>query len=130
MTSFNRWNMKNVIIVDDETDMFPLFNIKFKKEIKGHLVKFFYFSSARDALSLLKGSESGEFNLVISDIIMPEMTGLELLEEIKSQNDKQKVYIISGHGSKENIDEALDLGADGFLEKPINFPHLKKVVLG
>lgn len=121
--------MRNIILVDDEADMFPLFNIKFKKEIKNQLVKFLFFSSSLDALNYIKEASPDDFELVISDINMPEMDGLELLREIKLNDIKQKVYIISGLKNKNLIDKAKNLGAEGFLDKPIDFNELKDLIL-
>ncbi|EQC49134.1 response regulator receiver domain protein [Bacteriovorax sp. BSW11_IV] len=121
--------MRNILLVDDETDMFPLFNIKFKKEIKKGEVKFIFFSSSIDALNFIKGASPEDFELVISDISMPDMDGLELLREIKLNDLKQKVYIISGLKNEALVDRARGLGAAGFLDKPIDFNELKELIL-
>lgn len=121
--------MRSIVLVDDETDMFPLFNIKFKKEIKKNEIKFIFFSSAQDALTFIKGTPPDKFQYIISDINMPNMDGLELLREIKDRDQHQKVYMISGQQSLEAKKEAKELGADGFLKKPINFQELKDLLL-
>ncbi|MDD0851879.1 response regulator [Halobacteriovorax sp. GB3] len=121
--------MRSIVLVDDETDMFPLFNIKFKKEIKKNEIKFIFFSSAQDALTFIKGTPPDKFQYIISDINMPNMDGLELLREIKDRDQHQKVYMISGQQSLDAKKEAKELGADGFLKKPINFQELKDLLL-
>ncbi|OUS00223.1 hypothetical protein A9Q84_01940 [Halobacteriovorax marinus] len=119
----------NVILVDDETDLFPLFNIKFKREIRNNDIKFNFFTSAKDVLEFIESSDKGEFNFILSDINMPDMDGLELLEVIKKNNDTQKVYIISSYKSEDYNIKAKKLGADGFLQKPIDFKYLKEILL-
>lgn len=121
--------MRKILLVDDETDMFPLFNIKFKKEIRKGEVKFTFFSSSIDALNFIKGAGPEDFELVISDISMPDMDGLELLREIKLNDIKQKVYIISGLKNEALVDRARGLGAAGFLDKPLDFNELKELIL-
>lgn len=121
--------MRNIVLVDDEADMFSLFNIKFKKEIKNQLIKFLFFSSSLDALNYIKEASPEDFELVISDINMPEMDGLELLREIKLNDTKRKVYIISGFKNDSLVDKAKNLGAEGFLDKPIDFSVLKELIL-
>lgn len=121
--------MINVILVDDETDLFPLFNIKFKREIRNKEIKFNFFTSAKDVLEYIESSETGMFNYILSDINMPDMDGLELLEVIKKNNNSQKVFIISSYKREDYNLRAKQLGADGFLQKPIDFKKLKEILL-
>lgn len=121
--------MINVILVDDETDLFPLFNVKFKREIRNNEIKFNFFTSARDVLDFIESSDGEAFNYILSDINMPDMNGLELLDAIKKRNEKQKVLIISSYKSETYNVKAKRLGADGFLEKPIDFNTLKGLIL-
>jgi len=121
--------MINVILVDDETDLFPLFNIKFKREIRNKEIKFNFFTSAKDVLEYIESSDEGIFNYILSDINMPDMDGLELLQVIKKNNDSQKVFIISSYKSEDYNVKAKQLGADGFLHKPIDFGKLKEILL-
>lgn len=121
-------SMINVILVDDETDLFPLFNVKFKREIRNKEIKFNFFTSAKDVLDFIESSKEETFNYILSDINMPDMNGLELLDSIKRFNDKQKVYIISSYKSEDYNLKAKKLGADGFLQKPIDFKILKELI--
>jgi YesN/AraC family two-component response regulator len=120
--------MINVILVDDETDLFPLFNVKFKREIRNKEIKFNFFTSAKDVLEFIESSSDETFNYILSDINMPDMNGLELLDSIKRYNEKQKVYIISSYKSEDYNVKAKQLGADGFLQKPIDFKILKELI--
>lgn len=119
----------NVILVDDEKDMFFLFKIKFKKEIKKEEIKFNFFSSGLDALKFLELSKNEGFDYIISDLSMPDINGLDLLRKIKEKDANQKVFVISGHGHEEMVEKAKLLGVDGYLQKPVNFVELKKMIL-
>ena len=121
--------MIEVVVVDDETDIFPLFEIKFKKEIKAGKIRFHFFSSAKDLLDFLGKTDKKNFNYIITDIQMPDMSGLDLLQKIKERSSEQEVYIISGHLSSESSQHAKELGAGGFFSKPIDFKKLKETIL-
>ena len=67
-------------------------------------------------------------DLVFLDIIMPEKTGLEALEEIVAIENQTKIIMASSVGTKENLKEALDIGADDFIQKPLAYRKLKKLI--
>ncbi len=114
-----------ILFVDDERDVEDLFRQKFRKEIKsGHLELAFAFSG-QEALDLLNSEDPPKFVYVFSDINMPGMSGLELLEEIKSRFPAIQVSMISAYGDQENYDKAMNSGAKGFFTKPVDFEKLK-----
>ena len=121
--------MINIVLVDDETDMFPVFNVKFKREIRDGKVKFHFFTSAQDALEFVSESKGDKFDYIISDINMPAMTGFDLASQIKKDNSKQKVVLISSTNLEESKDYDPDIGIDGYVHKPINFDELKRLLL-
>lgn len=117
----------NVLVVDDEQDMQLLFEQKFRKEIQKHAFNFAFAVSGEDALNYLS-MHRHEVVLILSDINMPGMTGLELLQNIKSKHDDPtpKVMMITAYGDQENFNKAMQLGADDFLTKPLDFVVLKE----
>lgn len=116
-----------ILVVDDEKDVQSLFVQKFRKEIKGGELKFAFARSGEEALQYMT-NHVNEAILILSDINMPGMSGLELLEQIKHVYVKPPpvVMMITAYGDEENFNTAKQLGADDFLTKPINFTLLKE----
>ena len=118
-----------ILVVDDEKDIQPLFEQRFRREIrKGDLV-FEFAYSGEDALECMERLKH-EAVLILSDINMPGMSGLELLEIIKDKNHTPPpvVMMITAYGDEENYNKAMELGADDFLTKPVNFSELKEKI--
>jgi CheY-like chemotaxis protein len=116
-----------VLVVDDETDMQTLFEQRFRKEIKSGEIDFIFANSGNQALDYLN-RQNHEFVLILSDINMPGMSGLELLDQIKQkyQAPPPKVMMITAYGDDYNYKQAMSLGADDFLTKPLDFNSLKE----
>ena len=114
-----------ILVVDDEKDVEILFLQKFRKEIKSGLLELVFAFSGQEALDLRNRSNSPEVVYVFSDINMPGMTGLELLDNIKIKYPKLTVSMISAYGDKENYEKAIESGAKEFYTKPIDFSSLK-----
>jgi DNA-binding NtrC family response regulator len=117
-----------ILFVDDEKDVEDLFRQKFRKEIKSGEVELAFAFSGQEALRILGDENPPKFVYVFSDINMPGMSGLELLEEIKSRFPKIQVSMISAYGDSENYDRAMNSGAKGFFTKPVDFEQLKKEI--
>lgn len=118
-----------VLVVDDEKDIQPLFEQRFRKEIrKGELELVFAFSG-EEALHFLE-NKIHKAVLILSDINMPGMSGLELLEKIKTRHKSPppRVMMITAYGDQENYDRAMELGADDFITKPVDFSGLKEKI--
>lgn len=116
-----------ILVVDDEQDVQVLFEQRFRKEIKNGEFNFVFAFSGEEALVYLKNHEQ-EAVLILSDINMPGMSGLQLLEEIKQKYYKPPpvVMMITAYGDAENFNIAKQLGADDFLTKPVDFTVLKE----
>jgi CheY-like chemotaxis protein len=116
-----------VLVVDDEQDVKVLFEQRFRKEIKNHEIEFAFAFSGEEALSYLN-QHAHEAVLILSDINMPGMSGLELLEQIKQKHytPPPVVMMITAYGDAENYNTAKRLGADDFLTKPVDFTLLKE----
>lgn len=117
----------HILVVDDERDVQPLFEQRFRKEIRAHKVAFSFVLSGTDALHYLQ-QHTDDIPLILSDINMPGMSGLELLRRIKEEKRQTspKVMMISAYGDEENFRQATQLGADAFLTKPLDFALLKE----
>lgn len=116
------------LVVDDEADVEMLFRQKFRKEIREGLLELAFAFSGQEALDILKSKNPPEVVYVFSDINMPGMTGLELLDTIKSQFPKIHVSMISAYGDDDNYRRAIESGAKEFFIKPIDFVSLKKEI--
>jgi CheY-like chemotaxis protein len=116
------------LVVDDEKDVEMLFRQKFRKEIHSGLLELDFAFSGEEALNILRIRQPPEVMYIFSDINMPGMTGLELLEKVKNEFPKIHVSMISAYGDTENQDRAMNSGAKEFFTKPINFDTVKKEV--
>ena len=117
-----------VLVVDDEPDVESLFRQQFRREVRQGLYTMDFALSAGAALEILDGHVGEEIILLVSDINMPGMTGLELLPVVKQRRPDLPVFMISAYGDKDTVALALQRGADKFLSKPVDFPQLKQEV--
>lgn len=116
-----------ILVVDDERDIQTLFEQRFRKEIKEKVMEFVFSFSGEEAIAYLNKHEH-EAVLILSDINMPGMSGLELLGHIKQKYLKPPplVMMITAYGDAENYNAAMKMGADDFLTKPLEFSILKE----
>lgn len=116
-----------ILVVDDEQDVQLLFEQRFRREIKNGDVHFAFAFSGEQALTYLNNNKQ-EAVLILSDINMPGMSGLELLRRIKQEYHEPPpvVMMITAYGDAENFNQAKTLGADDFLTKPVDFTQLKE----
>jgi two-component system chemotaxis response regulator CheY len=117
-----------ILVVDDEVDVQPLFQQRFRKEIRNGEISFDFALSGEQALSYLVERHS-EVVLILSDINMPGMSGLELLSHIRHDYNAPPppvVMMITAYGDDENYQQAMQSGADDFLTKPLDFNLLKE----
>lgn len=120
---------KKVIVVDDEKDMQALFKQRFRKEIRQGEVAFVFAFSAEEALEYLNTHRNNCLALLVTDINMPGMNGLELLKIIKQTFGDLKVIMMTAYGDAKNYQTAIDYGADDYIQKPIEFDSLKQKIL-
>jgi CheY-like chemotaxis protein len=110
-----------VLVVDDERDVEDLFRQQFRRELRAgrFLMEFAY--SAPEALVRITRPSDVNLILLLSDINMPGMTGLELLPRVREIRPDVPVVMITAYGDAETRASAVDAGAAGFLTKPIDF---------
>ncbi len=118
-----------ILIVDDEKDIQTLFEQRFRKEIKNNELELAFAYSGEEALKYLDEKEQNAI-LILSDINMPGMSGLDLLSNIKQKYHRPPplVMMITAYGDEENYNTAMKLGADDFLTKPLDFNKLKEKI--
>jgi class 3 adenylate cyclase len=115
-----------ILVVDDEPDLETLVLQKFRRQIRDGEVSFLF---ARDGLEALQAiGEHPEVDLVVSDINMPRMDGLSLLQRLQEADDKKSTIIVSAYGDMSNIRTAMNRGAFDFLTKPIDFGDLELTI--
>jgi len=111
----------SLLIVDDEIDILEIYEDLFGENV-GTLIKA---SDGEDALEKFKNHN---ISVVVSDISMPKMNGIELLEKIRGLDKAVPFIIVTGYGDKQNAVKALRLGAFDFIDKPFDFEKIKKTV--
>lgn len=117
-----------ILVVDDEADVEPLFLQRFRKEIRSAEINFAFAHSGEEALNYLSGHPS-EVILILSDINMPGMSGLDLLSHIRHDYTAPPppvVMMVTAYGDEENREQAIKNGANDFLTKPLDFNLLKE----
>jgi CheY-like chemotaxis protein len=115
----------NIVIVDDERDVQTLFEQRFRREVRQGLLQLHFAFSGEEALTLLSHGGIADIVLILSDINMPGMNGLELLKIVKERYPQLKVYMITAYGDAESHQRAVEYGCDDYLTKPIDFKVLK-----
>ncbi len=115
-----------ILMVDDEPDAQALFRQNFRRKIRKGVYAFDFAPSGEAALEVLKGQEPPKVVLVLSDINMPGMSGIELLAEIRKVWPEVGVFMITAYGDTATEAKARDLGAERFLTKPVDFGCLKQ----
>jgi CheY-like chemotaxis protein len=118
-----------ILIVDDEKDVQFLFERKFRKEQRSGEFDMHFAYSGEEALELLKRPEMADVKLVLTDINMPGMSGIDLLRILKEQSSNLPVVIITAYDDAKNRMAAYRYGANDYINKPIDFVKLKEKIL-
>jgi adenylate cyclase len=115
-----------ILVVDDEPDLELLIQQKFRHQIREGTVAFVFARDGVDALAQLQSNDA--IDMVVTDINMPRMDGLSLLEKLQEGEEKISTIIVSAYGDMTNIRTAMNRGAFDFLTKPIDFPDLETTI--
>ena len=115
----------SIIIVDDEPDIAELFRQQFRREARQGTYVMHFAASGEAALELLGGGIEPGVIVILSDINMPGMDGLQLLGEIKERFPDLPVMMVTAYGDDERRRRAGELGAAEFQTKPVDFERLK-----
>jgi sigma-B regulation protein RsbU (phosphoserine phosphatase) len=112
-----------ILVVDDEPDLEPLVLQRMRRRIRSGQYSFVFAHNGVEALDVLRQEE--DIDMVISDINMPQMDGLTLLEQIPKVDPNVRSIIISAYGDMKNIRTAMNRGAFDFVTKPLDFDDLQ-----
>jgi adenylate cyclase len=115
-----------ILVVDDEPDVEALIRQKFRRQIGGGAMSFRFARDGVDALADLKAN--GGTDLVVTDINMPRMDGLSLLQKLQESEEKVSTIVVSAYGDMANIRTAMNRGAFDFVTKPIDFVDLETTI--
>jgi CheY-like chemotaxis protein len=118
----------SILIVDDEPDVPDLFRQRFRREARQGTYVLHFAASGEDALRQLAGEIRPELIVILSDINMPGMDGLELLGEVKQRRPDLPVMMVTAYGDDERSRRARELGASEFMTKPVDFDQLKEQI--
>ena len=116
----------HILVVDDEPDVEALILQKFRHKIRGGAISFLFARDGVEALAALKAN--GQIDLVVTDINMPRMDGLSLLQKLQENEKQVSTIIVSAYGDMGNIRTAMNRGAFDFVTKPIDFQDLQTTI--
>ena len=117
-----------VLVVDDEPDVEALFRQQFRRDLRAQRFVMDFAPSAPAALARAAEIADPSLVLILSDINMPGMTGLEMLPKVKEMRPEVPVIMITAYGDAETKRKALASGAKGLLTKPIDFTLLREEI--
>jgi CheY-like chemotaxis protein len=115
----------SIVVVDDEPDVAEMFRQRFRREAREGTYVMHFAASGEAALELLGGGVEPGVIVILSDINMPGMDGLQLLGKIKERFPDLPVMMVTAYGDDERRRRAGELGASDFLTKPVDFDRLK-----
>lgn len=118
--------MTKILVVDDEPDLEALVTQKFRRQIRDGSIDFVFARDGVEALAMV--AENRDLDMVVSDINMPRMDGLSLLQKLQESEDKPSTVIVSAYGDMANIRVAMNRGAFDFLTKPIDFTDFENTI--
>ena len=114
-----------ILVVDDEQDVGEMFRQKFRRDIRQGRFTMAFDLSAQDALARIEATMTASLILILSDINMPGMSGLELLSKARAARPDVPVVMITAYGDEDTRRKAMEGGAAALLTKPIDFDLLR-----
>ena len=117
-----------ILVVDDEPDVEVLFRQQFRRDLRSGRFVMEFAQSAPAALQRIGDAQGVSLILILSDINMPGMTGLELLPKAKALRPDVPVIMITAYGDEDTKRRALEGGAETLLSKPIDFAALRSEI--
>lgn len=117
-----------ILVVDDEPDVEALFRQQFRRDLRAGRFQMEFAPSASDALRLAAEVRDPSLILILSDINMPGMSGLDMLPKVRAEHPHVPVIMITAYGDAETRRKAIERGAIGLLTKPIDFALLRQQI--
>jgi len=117
-----------ILVVDDEPDVEVLFRQQFRRDLRASRFSMEFAQSASKALARIADAGDESLILILSDINMPGMSGLELLPKAKAMRPDVPIIMITAYGDAETKRKALENGAEALLTKPIDFVMLRSEI--
>ena len=117
-----------ILVVDDEPDVEALFRQQFRRELRAGRFAMEFAQSAPMALQRITNAGDESLILILSDINMPGMSGLELLPKVKAIRPDVPIIMITAYGDPDTKRTALENGAEALLTKPIDFGTLRNEI--
>ena len=114
-----------ILVVDDEPDIADLFRQQFRKELRSSRFAMDFAPSASEALARIGAAADADLILILSDVNMPGMSGLEMLPKVRTARPDVPVIMITAYGDADTRRKAIEGGAAGLFTKPIDFPELR-----
>jgi DNA-binding NtrC family response regulator len=123
--------IRRLLIVEDEKTLSHFLALSFLREPDDYEVV--AVGSAEEALEALaereRAAEAGRFGVIIADVVLPQLSGLELLSRVRAADPEARVIVITAYGGERLYERARTLGAFDYMDKPFEFERLKEVVL-
>jgi CheY-like chemotaxis protein len=117
-----------ILVVDDEPDVESMFRQHFRRDLRSGRFEMEFAMSAPAALDRMNAIDAPSLILILSDINMPGMTGLDMLPKVKAARPSVPVIMITAYGDEATKRKAAELGAAGLLTKPIDFDLLRREI--
>lgn len=117
-----------ILVVDDEPDVEALFRQQFRRDLRAGRFQMEFAPSASDALKLAAEVRDPSLILILSDINMPGMSGLDMLPKVRAEHPDVPVIMITAYGDAETRRKAIERGAVGLLTKPLDFALLRQEI--
>jgi CheY-like chemotaxis protein len=117
-----------IVVVDDEPDVEGMFRQHFRRDLRTGRFVMEFALSAPAALEKVKAIPDPSLILILSDVNMPGMTGLDMLPKVKAERPNVPVIMITAYGDETTRKRAAELGAAGLLPKPIDFSVLRQEI--
>jgi CheY-like chemotaxis protein len=117
-----------ILVVDDEPDIEALFRQQFRRDLRAGRFRMEFASSATAALARADELRDASLILILSDINMPGMSGLEMLPMVRARLPDVPVVMITAYGDAETRRKAIERGAQGLLTKPIDFALVRQEI--
>lgn len=114
---------RKILVVDDELLLERMLKLRFRKKIRERELEFVFAHNGREALETLLADR--QFDMVLTDLNMPEMDGFTFLEQLQEIDDHPPAVVMSGHEDMTSMNTAIDRGAVDFMTKPIDFNYLE-----